>query len=185
MKSNKETRKKFLQRMSHFGDHVQKNHPILATHIDQYKVQQALRASTCSWLRWFHQGKIFTTNVGRIHTTLTTMNPIGNSVNMCHDMQHLLNNTATHSTGKDNLVVTDDQDNIVVGHIQNMTANTSVLDQTTDSVVKPMYANTGIPVSVWTIWFQCSGLYTVCSSEWIQFCCFALNLSENLLKHCY
>ena len=38
--------------------------PVFAAHIDKFKVQQELQASTSSWLHLFSQGKAFTTKVG-------------------------------------------------------------------------------------------------------------------------
>ena len=65
-----EARKKPLQKqpsqgMSHFGAHAQKCRQIFGRHVDNHRVHKEIQATTASWLHWYHQGKVYTTNVGR------------------------------------------------------------------------------------------------------------------------
>ena len=81
---------------------------------------------------------------------------------------------------------TDGQDITVVCHTQNATANTFALDnQTTDSGFEPMYADTGIPISILDKLVSMLRFYAVCSTEWIRFWSSVFNLSKNVLSCCY
>ena len=67
-------------------------------------------------------------------------------------------------------MVTDEQNNIVVDYIQNAASNTPVFDgQTSEQGLESMYANTGIPESIWENWFQCLAFLQCMAQNGINF----------------